>query len=289
MGGGLERFRDGEGEAPLPVALLVLDEGLVRAVQDRLAHHGLLDPPADGFLGPVGQWALDAFCRARGLPFDGALTREAAAALLEAAPALPLRPGPDLAGRVAAAMLRRGDWLCRHPDCVTIAYVEGMGPDGRPTPRRPDAFDDARLLLRVLPGGRPELAGAWEATTAPGRPAVEEPAEPAGAPRLARGQHKAWVMGRTAIGTELEQEALVQTAPLPVTRDEDRDFRRAGDPPCSADSSSSTSTARWTRRAIGWAPRAPAASSGGRRRGTAPSWRCCAATRAGGRAMRIGS
>jgi hypothetical protein len=53
MGGGLERFRDGEGEAPLPVALLVLDEGLVRAVQDRLAHHGLLDPPADGFLGPV--------------------------------------------------------------------------------------------------------------------------------------------------------------------------------------------------------------------------------------------
>ncbi len=229
MGGGLERFRDGEGEAPLPVALLVLDEGLVRAVQDRLAHHGLLDPPADGFLGPVGQWALDAFCRARGLPFDGALTREAAAALLEAAPALPLRPGPDLAGRVAAAMLRRGDWLCRHPDCVTIAYVEGMGPDGRPTPRRPDAFDDARLLLRVLPDGRPELAGAGEATAAPGRPAVEGPAEPAGAQRLARGQHKAWVMGRTAIGTELEQEALVQVAPLPVTRDANRDFRRAGD------------------------------------------------------------
>jgi hypothetical protein len=104
-----------------------------------------------------------------------------------------------------------------------------MEPDGAPRDARPDGFDDARLLLRVGPGGTPEVAGAWEATTASGRPAVEEPAEPAGAPRIARGQHKAWVMGRAGLGTEHEQEALAQAAPLPVTRDGNRDFRRDGD------------------------------------------------------------
>ena len=225
MGETLTQFRD-EARESLPIPLLILDEPLVRAVQERLAGHGLLDPPADGFLGPVSQWALAEFCRARDLAFAGALTPATAGALLDDDPVLPLRPGDDLAGRVIAAMLRRGDWVCRHSDCLTIAYVEGMDPHGDPTARRPDAFEDARLLLRVAPDGVPVLAGAWDATTAPGRPAVEQPAEPAGAPRIRRGQHKAWVIGRTAIGTEQEQEALVQVAPLPVTRDANRDFQR---------------------------------------------------------------
>jgi peptidoglycan hydrolase-like protein with peptidoglycan-binding domain len=219
-----------QGQAALPVALLARDPALVSAVQARLAAAGLLDPPADGLLGPVTQWALVAFCDAAGLPFDGGLTREAAGALAEGVQPLPLQPGDDLAGRVAAALARRGDPLCRHPDCVTIVYVEGMDAAGHAIPRRADAFDDLRLLLRVSPGGRPELAGAWEATTAAGRPAVEGPAEPAGAPRLRPGHHRAWVVGRTAIGTELEQDALVQVAPLAVTRDADQDFSRAGDP-----------------------------------------------------------
>lgn len=225
----LGRFRDG-GQSSLPVALLMLDDALVRAVQYRLAVHGLLDPPADGFLGPVSQWALAQFCRARKLEWGGKLTREVAGALLDREPALPLRPGSDLAGRVVAAMLRRGDWVSRHPDCLTIAYVEGMDPAGARTPRRPDAFDDARLLVRVGPDGTPALAGAWEATAAPGGPAVKEPAEPYGAPRLLPGQYGAWTMGRTAVGTELEQDALVQAVPLPVTRDRNRDFRRESDP-----------------------------------------------------------
>ena len=36
-------------------------------------------------------------------------------------------------------------------------------------------------------------------------------------------------MGRTGVGTALEQEALVQATPLPVSRDGNRDFRRGGD------------------------------------------------------------
>lgn len=226
----LEQFARGGPEAGLAVPVLAHDPALVRAVQARLSHHGLLDPPADGFLGPVSQWALAEFCRARGLAFEGSLTRLAAAALLDRDPALPLKTGGgELAARLAAALARRGDWICRHPACVTIAYVEGLESRGRARERRPDGFDDLRLLLRIAPGGRPELAGVWDATADAGRPATDEPAEPEGAPRLLPGQHKAWVIGRTAIGTSLEQEALVQVSPLPVTRDADRDFRRAGD------------------------------------------------------------
>lgn len=219
-----------QASGPLEVARLVRRPGLVAEMQARLAHHGLLDPPADGVLDPVSQWALGAFCRAAGLPFDGALAPAVAAALLQAEPVLPLRPDRSLGGRVAAALVARGHWLSRHPDCVNIVYVEGMDEQGRAVPRRPDAFDDLRLLLRIRAGGGPEILGAWGATTAAGRPAVETPAEPEGPPRLATGQHRAWVMGRTAIGTEIEQEALGQARPLPVTRDANGDFRREGDP-----------------------------------------------------------
>lgn len=214
---------------PLSMARLAPRARLVAAVQARLAHHGLLDPPGDGVLDPATQWALFAFCGAAALPFGGELTPDAARALLTPAPILPLHAAEDLAGRIARALVRRGDWLCRHPACVNIVYVEGMDETGRAIPRRPDAFDDLRLLLRVDAEGRPVIVGQWQATTASGRPAVEEPAEPEGAPRLLSGQHRAWVIGRTAIGTELEQEALVQVAPLRVTRDTDRDFHRAGD------------------------------------------------------------
>lgn len=209
----------------LPVALLILDPGLVRAVQTRLTHHGLLDPGADGYLGPVTQWALAEFCRSQSLPFSGTLTPSLATALLT--PADPLPTGSGLASRLAQALLHRGQYLPRHPGCLSIVYAEATAPSGTPTPARPDAFDDARFLLRMTRAG-PELAGAWDATTAPGRPAVEATA--GGAPRLAPGQYKAWIMGRTAIGTEFEQDALIQAAPLPVTRDANRDFRRDGDP-----------------------------------------------------------
>jgi hypothetical protein len=54
MGSALVVFRDGNRDS-LSVALLIEDEALVRPAQDRLAHHGLLNPPADGSLGPVSQ------------------------------------------------------------------------------------------------------------------------------------------------------------------------------------------------------------------------------------------
>jgi hypothetical protein len=225
----LQAFACGQRDG-LGAALLAREPALVAALQARLSRAGLLDPPSSSLLDPETQWALKAFCDIMRLPFKGALSRAAAEALLVPESAPPLQPQDDLAGRVAAALMRRGDWICRHPDCVNIAYVEGLNAAGLRIPRRPDAFDDLRLLLRIAEGGKPELCGAWTATTAPGRPAVEAPAEPVGAPVVRRGQYRAWVLGYTAIGTPFEQEALVQVEPLAVTRDQNRNFQREGDP-----------------------------------------------------------
>ncbi|MDT7950288.1 MAG: hypothetical protein RQ966_02180 [Acetobacteraceae bacterium] len=220
------------GTDGLPLALLSLQPGLLSAVQDRLAHHGLLDPPADRFLGPVTTWAISQFARATGEPSGpGLFTPVLARRLLEPDPVLPLDCSfPDFASRVVRAMQGRGDWLCRHPDALTIAYVEHTEPDGTPSRAREDAFDDVRLLLRIRPAGRPAIVGCWEATTRSGRDATDDPVDEQGPPILDPGQYKARVMGRTAIGTKLEQDALVQCLPLPVIRDADKDSTRHGDP-----------------------------------------------------------
>ncbi len=110
---------------------------MLQTTQARLAHHGLLDPPPDAQLGPVTTWALREFCRRAGLTFENALSPEAAARLASPAPILPLEPGDDLAGRVVRAMTARGHWICRHPDCLNIVYLEGTEPDGRPEPGAP--------------------------------------------------------------------------------------------------------------------------------------------------------
>lgn len=212
------------------LALLSLQPDLLAAVQDRLTHHGLLDPPPDRFLGPDTTWALAEFARTMAAPFKGALSAAMAGRLLDPAPILPLQPGTDLPGRIVSTMLARGDWICRHPDAFTIAYVEHTEPDGAASPARHDAFDDARFLLRLDRAGRPVLVGAWHATTRSGRDALVSPADDQGPPILQPGQYKAWVMGRTAIGTELEQDALVQAVELPVIRDADTDGNRHGDP-----------------------------------------------------------
>ena len=212
------------------LALLSLQPALLAAVQDRLTHHGLLDPPPDRFLGPDTTWALVQFARVVGAPFRGALTPAMAHRLLDPDPVLPLQPGDDLPGRLIATMLAHGHWVCRHPDAFTITYVEHTEPDGTASRARPDAFDDARFLLRLDRDGRPALVGAWHATTRSGRDALVSPTDVDGPPILQPGQYKAWVMGRTAIGTELEQDALIQSVELPVIRDADVDGNRHGDP-----------------------------------------------------------
>jgi hypothetical protein len=201
-----------------------------REVQDLLVALGLLDPPADGVLGPVSRWALDEACRSVGQHVPAEMTPAVCAALASARP-LPLSPGAGprsgpgagLTGAIVRAMQARGHWIARHPDCLNIVYVEGMNVDGTRNDNAPNAFNDLRCLIRVV-GGVPVMAGAWQATTEPSRRWTERPMNPRGAARIAFGQYKAW-----AVGMHHDHEALVQVADIAVFRDANKDYRRDGD------------------------------------------------------------
>ncbi len=222
-----------QGSAP-PVAFATLggDTALATEVQQRLTEAGLLEPPADGQFGPISLWALDAFMARIGTPGKAQLDKESARALL--APSVktlfPLVLPPTLAGRLAAAVLAKGWWFCRHPGCVNIVYVEGMNPDGTANEDKPNIFNDLRTVLQVDAGGTVQLAGCWQGTTEPGTYYSKiRVLDPNGAARIAFGQYKAWEVGMHPRNGANPHEALVQVAPITVHRDMNQDFERTGD------------------------------------------------------------
>ena len=125
-------------------------------------------------------------------------------------------------------MQKKGHFICRHPDCKNIAYVEGVGSDGTLDAQTPNAFDDLRVVFSIGPDGKP-LIQSWIATTAPGKPVRDESPYPKGAARISLGQYKAWAVGTHvgASGTH-PHEALIQCAPIDITRDSNKDFKRDG-------------------------------------------------------------
>ena len=193
--------------------------------QTILSNVGLLDPPADGALGPVTRWALSEFCSSAGVPFDGATITDAVAQTLAAATPLPLAPGNDLAGRIVSAVQGAGHFIARHKNCLNIVYVEGLNTDGTPNGSRPNYFDSVRCLIRIGDGGVPKIVGIWEATTEPSRYWTENPMSPGGAARIAFGQYKSWVLGDYH-----GDNALVQAADITIYRDPQKLYKRYGPP-----------------------------------------------------------
>jgi len=216
----------------IPLALIGGDRALAREVQEKLGAIGLLDPPADGEFGPASLWATGQFLR-KATGANGT-TLDAEAARLLGGPGaeelFPLKTPDTHAGRIVRAMQNLGHWVCRHPDCVNVVYVEGMDPGGAPNDDAPNVFNDLRLVLRVNRAGNPEVAAEWEATTEPGRIHSQiELLDPRGAARIAFGQFKAWSVGTHMAGRPSAHEALVQTRPIKVHRDLNQDFERTGD------------------------------------------------------------
>jgi len=226
----LSTFADGSGEA-LGLNALAADAELASDIQGQLKLAGLLDPPVDGQFGAVSQWALAAFAKRKNLGDGNTLTRALAGGLLDAsiADSFALKPDVqgDLAAKIVLAMQRRGYWICRHPGCFNIVYVEGMDPDGKANDDAPDQFNDTRLLIEIDQNGKPHIAGAWEATTEPGRHYTESPLEPEGAARIAFSQPKAWQVGIHP-GSK-PHEALIQVRKITIYRDLNKDYKRTGD------------------------------------------------------------
>lgn len=217
----------GSGTISLP--MIGGDRDLAVEIQTQLAAMGLLDPPADGLFGPVSHWALTQVLAKLKTPSKTTVDAALAKALLqgEASKLFPTKKTNDLAGRIVSAAVANGYWICRHPDCVNILYVEGMNEDGTPNDDAPNVFNDLRIVLSINRAGKPTIVAKWEATSEPGRYyTVVKKLDPRGAARIAFGQYKAWSVGTHMAGRPSAHEALVQTAPIKVFRDFNEDFER---------------------------------------------------------------
>ncbi len=218
-------------------------------LQTQLCSLGLLDPVIDGNentpFRPVrwadGQLSVDtrnaivAFHQHSNLPYvDNLLTPTLLRGLVAAQPSqfLPIQfenalgddPGPRLAKRILRYMSKKGYWIARAPDMFNIVYVEGMDADGQLNPDHFNEWNDRRMVIQIAPGGKPEMLVNDQSTTEPGRFYTMNRL---GAARIAFGQYKAWVDGIH----KGYQPALVQTGPLRLHRNLNRDgLRNAQDP-----------------------------------------------------------
>lgn len=132
-----------------------------------------------------------------------------------------------LATNIIAAMRYYNYRVDTAPGQCNIVYVEGMGPNGVANDNAPNKFNDARFVIKFK-GDVPFVAGAWDATTEPGKYWTEHPMNPKGAARIQFGQYTAWQVGHHH--NDPNHEALVQTGgPVTVCRDLNKDYDREGD------------------------------------------------------------
>ena len=213
----------------IPIGRFGGHDDLVREAQQALIRLGYLDPPVDGKWGNVSNWALAEFCRTNKLALGQGFTPDIANALLNPSKLLPdIRPVNGWFDKVIAYMNRKGYWICRHPGCFNIVYLEGVDPDGKLNDDRPNVFNDLRVVFSIEPSGKPAME-AWDGTTEPGTHWTMNPMNPAGAARIKFGNYKSWVVGTHMRGRASAHEALVQVEPVSVHRDLNKDFKRTND------------------------------------------------------------
>jgi hypothetical protein len=210
---------------PVKLAQLGYNTALVKEIQTKLGNIGLLDPPPDGIFGSVSSWALSEFAKKVGITYQNGLTPELAQAIENTTGIYEYHKSDDLAGKITEAIIRNGAWVCLHPECFNIVYIEGMNMNGLANPNKPNQFNDLRLIIQVKEG-TPKLVDMWDATTTPGKYWVQHRMNPAGAAMIAFGQYKAWRVGVHHAGSASAHEALVQVSDLNVYRDDNENFKR---------------------------------------------------------------
>jgi len=216
---------------PLLVTNLSSNAPLAKAIQWRLSELGYLDPPADGKFGSVSAWALSEFCEGNGVSLRDGFTRGVAQRLLTPTILLPdIVPSGTWFDKVITYMKAKHYFICRHPECKNIVYLEGVDPAGTLNDDASNKFNDLRVVFTIGVDGRPNLDGSiWEGTTEPGRFWTMNAMSAKGAARIAFNQYKAWVVGTHHPETPAAHEALVQVEPISVYRDLNKDFKRTGD------------------------------------------------------------
>jgi hypothetical protein len=228
----------------------VKHRAITSALQSHLCRLGLLDPIIggsndqafgpialyDGHIGQNTRNAVFEFCRMAGISYnrEGDLSLNILNALVAAQPDtfLPIQfdeqPNDDISTALARRILRfmrdKGYWIARSPNMFNIVYVEGVNFDGSLNPDTHNQWNDRRIVIRIAPGGQPQMVINHDATTEPGTPSPSEE-HPLGVARIAFGQYKSWQEGLHK-GRQL---ALVQTGPVRIFRDKNKDHFRNGD------------------------------------------------------------
>lgn len=217
--------------APVLLSELSARKELAKAIQWRLSQLGFLDPPADGFFGPVSIWALREFCEMNGMTLATSFTKEMAQRLLSPTATLPaIAATGTWFDKVVKYMTSQSYFIARHPQCKNIVYLEGANADGTINDDLPNKFNDLRIVFSIDKTGVPVFEDSiWEGTTEPGTFWTMHPMNPKGAARIAFNQYKAWAVGVHHAGRASAHEALVQVKPVTVFRDLNKDYKRPGD------------------------------------------------------------
>ena len=205
-----------------------LDLELVRHIQHNLIRLGVLEPPADGQLGPITIAAIAGFQAALKIPEQG-IGKQTCKALIEVrdVPGLPLHQGPGLASQICRYYQTQGWYFSRNSAEVNICYLEGANADGRPNNDAPNEWNDRRIIWR-LRAGIPTIEGNWQASCEPGWWYTLNPMNPEGCARIKNpAQFKAWRIG--VHGGAKPHPALVQVAAVEIYRDRNKDMERMGD------------------------------------------------------------
>lgn len=209
------------------------DLELAKHIQDVLIWLKLLNPPSDGKFGPISAAALKEFQKIMKCEEDHFLGPKTAKALVSTKPEdLPkpaLKLDNDLPSGIIKYMQKKGYPFSTGAGEYNIIYVEGMDADGTPNSDQPNYFNDRRFVIEIV-NGKPKIVGNWEATTEPGLYYTYNPINKGkGAARIAFGQYKSWKVGTHYGGGADPHEALVQSAPITVHRDFNKDLKRTGD------------------------------------------------------------
>ena len=204
------------------------DLELVRHIQQNLIRLGLLEPPADGQLGPITIATIAGFQATLKIPEQG-IGKHTCKALIEvrSMPDAPLYLDESLASSIARYYQHRGWYFSRNSSEINICYLEGANADGQKNLDAPNEWNDRRIIWR-LRAGIPTTLGNWQASCEPGWWFTLNPMNPDGCARIKNpAQFKAWRIG--VHGGAKPHPALVQVAAVEIYRDRNKDMSRTGD------------------------------------------------------------
>jgi len=136
----------------------------------------------------------------------------------------------DLAARITAYMMAHRYRYSTVPGHTNIVYLEGSNADGTPNANERDRWNDRRLVI-TFQNLNPVIVHNAQATTEPGWAATMSAGalQRGGVARVLLGQYRdQFVMGFHK--HRADHPALRQHGTINVTRDANRDGKRAGDP-----------------------------------------------------------